>query len=118
MGRTRRTSRRAVAARRPGALDAGSDDEGSLLLCGERFVFLSEPNEVPTSSRRAGLTAAEEAVAQLAVFGLSNAEIAEARGASLSTVANQLASVYRKLGVGSRIELIAALDAGAPLSDG
>jgi DNA-binding CsgD family transcriptional regulator len=41
--------------------------------------------------------------------GLSNAEVAIRRGTSPRTIANQLASVLRKLGVGSRYELAAAL---------
>lgn len=39
--------------------------------------------------------------------GQSNAEIAARRGRSARTVANQVAAVLRKLGVSSRIELIA-----------
>jgi DNA-binding NarL/FixJ family response regulator len=63
------------------------------------------------------LTSAEIAVAELAVAGLGNAEIGRRRGTSERTVANQLASIYRKLGVGSRTELVAHLGeiaAGAP----
>jgi DNA-binding CsgD family transcriptional regulator len=55
------------------------------------------------------LTAAERDVVQRVVDGRSNAEIARARGTAVSTVANQLASIFRKLGVGSRFELIAGL---------
>jgi len=35
--------------------------------------------------------------------------VARARGTSPSTIANQLASIFKKLGVGSRFELIASL---------
>jgi DNA-binding CsgD family transcriptional regulator len=38
--------------------------------------------------------------------GLSNEEIATERGVSARTVANQVASVFRKLGVSSRGELV------------
>lgn len=55
------------------------------------------------------LTAAERTVVALAVEGLGNEAIAQARGVSLRTVANQLAAAYRKLGVGSRVELAARL---------
>jgi DNA-binding CsgD family transcriptional regulator len=55
------------------------------------------------------LTPAERRVAELAVQGLSNAEIAAQRGRSLRTVANQLASVFRKMGVTSRVTLAARL---------
>jgi DNA-binding NarL/FixJ family response regulator len=51
------------------------------------------------------LTQSELAVARLAVTGLSNRAMAQLRGASESTVANQLASVYTKLGISGRREL-------------
>lgn len=51
------------------------------------------------------LSRAEAEVATLAVRGLSNADIAEARNTSTRTVANQMASILRKLGVCSRREL-------------
>ena len=51
------------------------------------------------------LTTAELAVARLAARGHSSARIAAARGVSERTIANQLASVYGKLSIGSRSEL-------------
>jgi DNA-binding NarL/FixJ family response regulator len=54
------------------------------------------------------LSAAEEMVVGLVLSGCSNEDIAQRRGTSQRTVANQLASAYRKLGVGSRRELRAA----------
>lgn len=60
----------------------------------------------------ARLPAAEREVARLAVAGLSNADIAAARGVSERTVANQLASAYRRLEVGSRRDLAARLARG------
>lgn len=62
------------------------------------------------------LTPAEREVAVLAVAGLSNQAIAERRGRSVRTVANQMASVLVKLGVASRYELAARL-ARCPLED-
>lgn len=56
-----------------------------------------------------GLTEAERAVALDALAGHSNQAIAERRGSKMRTVANQLAAVYRKLGVSSRAELAARL---------
>jgi DNA-binding CsgD family transcriptional regulator len=53
------------------------------------------------------LTRAEEGVARLVLRGLSNAEIARRRGTSPHTVANQLASIFRKLHIASRSELYA-----------
>lgn len=52
-----------------------------------------------------GLTKAEQEVARLVCEGLSNIAIAERRGTSARTVANQLARVFEKLGVSSRVEL-------------
>jgi DNA-binding CsgD family transcriptional regulator len=52
-----------------------------------------------------GLTPAERAVAEAVIEGLSNREIGALRGVSLGTVTKHLASVYRKLGVGSRRQL-------------
>lgn len=53
------------------------------------------------------LSPAERDVVAAVVAGRSNAEIAAARGTSPRTVANQVALVFRKLGVGSRSELVA-----------
>ncbi len=64
-------------------------------------------------SRVPGVTGAERVVLGLAAAGLSNARIAACRGVSPRTVANQIASVFRKLGVHSRLELHAWL-AGVP----
>lgn len=55
------------------------------------------------------LSAAESEVARLAARGLSNREIAKFRTTSERTVANQLRSVYVKLGVHSRGELAARM---------
>jgi DNA-binding CsgD family transcriptional regulator len=52
------------------------------------------------------LTAAEAQVVSYAVRGLTNKEIARQLGKSAMTVRNQLAGVYRKLGVKSRLRLI------------
>lgn len=73
---------------------------------GEPLVVLSLPvgDEI-----LAGLTEAERAVARDAISGLSNAAIARRRGSSPRTVANQLAAIYRKLGVTSRAELVVTL---------
>jgi DNA-binding NarL/FixJ family response regulator len=55
----------------------------------------------------ATLTPAEHAIVTALESGKSNAEIARERGTSARTVANQIASVFRKLKVGSRAELVA-----------
>src|SRR4051794_21660076 len=61
-----------------------------------------QPSDLPRSRN---LTATERAVAELAVSGLSNRAIAERRRTSPSTIANQLAGIYKKLGLSSRAEL-------------
>lgn len=59
-----------------------------------------------------GLTPAEAHVLSLLLDGHDNASIAEARSTSARTIANQVAEIFRKLGVASRAELAAKL--GAP----
>jgi DNA-binding NarL/FixJ family response regulator len=68
----------------------------------ETYLVLSFPSPTVDAS---ALTAAELAVARAVVAGESNAEIARARGRSPRTIGNQVASIFRKLGVGSRLEL-------------
>ncbi len=66
--------------------------------------------ECPTNAAGAKserLTRAELAVVGLALEGLSNRAIAARRGCSYRTVANQLASIFAKLDIGSRAELAA-----------
>jgi DNA-binding NarL/FixJ family response regulator len=67
---------------------------------GETFTLPMPAVEAPAS-----LTWAERHVLRLALGGASNKDIALARGTSPRTVANQLSSLYAKLGVGSRSQL-------------
>lgn len=94
---------------------------GEFTLHGRRFVALAAPSRRPPAAGRspaehaadrAALSRTELEVALLAATGASNAAIAAERGVSARTVANQLASAFRKLGVGSRFELAAALARG------
>ena len=55
----------------------------------------------------ANLSSAESYVLRHILAGRSNAEIAGLRGCSARTIANQVASLFRKLGVRSRLELVA-----------
>ncbi len=66
---------------------------------------------VPPASQAslANLTRSELEVLDHLFAGLSNAGIAALRGRSVRTVANQVASIYRKLGVSSRLQLVAQL---------
>jgi DNA-binding CsgD family transcriptional regulator len=56
-----------------------------------------------------GLTEAETSIAHLLLAGATNAEIAHARGSSIATVSKQVSSLFRKVGVQSRSELVASL---------
>ena len=65
---------------------------------------------MPTGERNAkapDLTSAERTIIEMVVLGLSNEAIAARRGTSARTVANQLQSIYAKLGISSRLELTA-----------
>lgn len=74
---------------------------------GQALRVLSVPIEI--ADRVSGLSPAELLVARDAADGFSNSEIARRRRRSVRTIANQLASVYRKLKVSSRAELAARL---------
>jgi DNA-binding NarL/FixJ family response regulator len=78
-----------------------------VVVGGEALMVTSMP--VEPRDGLGTLTAIERAVARDAIAGLSNAAIAKKRRRAVRTIANQLASVYRKLGVGSRAELAAHL---------
>jgi DNA-binding CsgD family transcriptional regulator len=70
------------------------------------LIVLSVPLE-PDSS--AALTSAQLDVARAIAQGATNADIARARGTSVRTVANQVASILRGLGVDSRAQVAARL---------
>ena len=70
-------------------------------------VVLSFPEEIPRFPP--GLTESQRDVARRVFEGQSAREIAQARGSSPRTIGNQLESIYRKLGVTSRVELVLRL---------
>jgi DNA-binding CsgD family transcriptional regulator len=76
-------------------------------LGGHDFAVLAIPRA--DTKHLDSLTKAEREVCQLVLAGLSNADIARARGCSPNTVRNQVASAYGKLGITSRVELAAFL---------
>ncbi len=76
-----------------------------LVLAGGR------PRRTRTSGPRA-LTESQQQVALLAAAGRTNREIAEELFVTIKTVETHLGAVYRKLGIGSRDELVGVL--GAP----
>ena len=97
------TSRRFQGATNPWILDAPDD----LRACtfgeaGQQYVLLSF--KVPTR-HRPQLTFAERDVLRGVARGCTQAQIAAGRGSSARTVANQIASLFRKFGVSSRLEL-------------
>ncbi|HEY4243297.1 MAG TPA: helix-turn-helix transcriptional regulator [Kofleriaceae bacterium] len=76
------------------------------------YVLLSVPRTA--GGMLDGLTAAERQVTLAVLSGLSNAEVARMRGSSPRTIANQLATIFKKLGVHSRSELAARGRGDAP----
>jgi DNA-binding NarL/FixJ family response regulator len=57
------------------------------------------------SGPSSGLSPSEQRVAELAVSGMSNRDLAEALSVSLKTVEANLTQIYRKLGIRSRAQL-------------
>lgn len=98
--RSRHETRRETRGRQPEGLRASVVEAGSTFLV---LTFPLPPAELDDPL----LTDAERAVARGLLAGRSNVEIAAARGTSARTVANQIQSVFRKLGVASRAELAA-----------
>jgi DNA-binding NarL/FixJ family response regulator len=69
---------------------------------------------IPGDTFRDRLSEGELDVARLSIEGVMHREIAQRRGSSQRTVANQLASAFRKLGVSGRSELRAIAVQEAP----
>src|ERR1041384_3808419 len=63
----------------------------------------------PTTPGYANLFTAERHVVQMVLDGFSNREISWLRAVRLRTVVNQVASIFGKLGVTSRRELVSKL---------
>jgi DNA-binding NarL/FixJ family response regulator len=76
------------------------------------YLVLSYP--LPTPALPHSLSQAEREVAILLVRGLSSRAVAARRGVALRTISNQIASLYAKLGVGSRIEFVRAVCGRSP----
>jgi len=93
-------------------LDSGSDPDAGprvsrMRVGGEEIIVLSVP--LPKLQYPEGTTPAEQEIIDLMLQGLTAKEIAEQRGASLRTVTTQLGMIFRKAGVNSQAELIAAM---------
>jgi DNA-binding NarL/FixJ family response regulator len=78
----------------------------TFMVGGDEFLVISEPVDPPPN---VSLTQTELVVAKLVAKGLSNAAIAQKRGTSERTVANQVAALLRKVGVPSRHHIGRAL---------
>jgi DNA-binding NarL/FixJ family response regulator len=91
-----------AAPRRLEAIRLSADDDEYVL-----FSFSITPLEAPLE-----LSCAEQDVVRRVLEGYSNAEIAALRRSSTNTVANQLRSIYSKLGVSGRLELVKRCVAG------
>lgn len=87
--------------------EPADDTEFFVSRVGDVLVFSVPALELPEA-----LSESERSVAKALIAGYSNAEIARSRRTSSKTVANQLYGMYRKLGVGSRDELVALLVGG------
>jgi len=74
---------------------------------GDELLVLSVRTERRPDLER--LTKAERDVLQLMLRGMSNEVIAGRRQVAERTVANQVQSIHRKLGVASRAEVVALL---------
>ncbi len=90
-------------------------DGATLHLQGEAFSYLTVSSGEDAGGSSQGSFAAtklsptECEVAGYVCQGYSNKQIATQRRVSVHTVGNQLASIYRKLGVANRHELVAWL---------
>jgi DNA-binding CsgD family transcriptional regulator len=93
----RRTKHHARPRQPPADVAALESDDGSVVVLS--FAIDDGPGT--------GLSPAESEVAAHILKGRTNAQIAKIRSASERTVANQVANVFRKLGVSSRLELVA-----------
>ena len=99
-------ARRAMVRRRSTKSEAEPAElrSSTFRIGGERLLVISY---AASAEEPDNLTRGEAAVARLAANGHTNAQIAKARGTALRTVANQMASILRKLRLTSRRELSA-----------
>ena len=118
LGAARRRANQRTAAREP--LRAGLDLAyrcGATRLAEQARAELLAAGARPRRAALTGLealTASERRVAELAATGMSNPEIAQALFVTLNTVEDHLRHAYRKLAIGFRDQLPAALRSAAP----
>jgi DNA-binding CsgD family transcriptional regulator len=77
------------------------------VLLDDEYLVLSFP--IPTCKVPENFTSSERDVAFAVLRGEANEEIARRRNTSRRTVANQVAAIFAKVGVASRVELACAL---------
>jgi DNA-binding CsgD family transcriptional regulator len=104
------TARRRRSPRSPAPLDSGpwlpvpsGASARTVRLDDDEYLIVAMP--LPSWRLPEQLTDAERDVVLAVLRGKTNDEVARGRGTSVRTVANQLTSVFAKLGVSSRIEL-------------
>lgn len=71
---------------------------------GGEFVFAKA--SCPNWTRFPQLTASEQQICKMIIAGKSNVQISQERKTTVGTVQNQVASLFRKMGVSSRFELL------------
>jgi DNA-binding CsgD family transcriptional regulator len=77
-----------------------------LVAVADGFVAIRERPTPAGGGAMSCLTTREREVLRLLMNGFTNAEIGAALGTSRHTVRNQLASIFRKLAVSTRAELV------------
>lgn len=109
MKRSRKTARHSSAPPKSSEFPALPDgtEATRFTVGGRELAVLSFP--LPPAVLPRTLTHAEREVLALLLDGQKNSAIAEARGTSARTVANQIQAIFKKLGVSSRSELVALL---------
>ncbi len=72
----------------------------------ESLLTRPQAPQVPAETRDMKLSGREMEVVRCVAMGLRNKEVADKLGVSEATIKNHLTSIYTKLGVGDRLELI------------
>jgi DNA-binding CsgD family transcriptional regulator len=108
----RRASERRSAPEAPTLASPQALRASELRVGDDEYVVLSYPLAAPGVPL--GLSKAEHEVAAALIAGESYAQIASRRSTAIRTVANQVASIFRKLGVSSRLELAVRLQGTMP----
>lgn len=76
------------------------------------YLVTLEASQAPELSPEHVLTARQREIADYAIAGATGREIAEALGVGHETVREHLKEIYRRLGIGSRVELVHLLKPG------